>query len=62
MNANWSNLKKFFELNSPAILTGIGVAGVIVTAVASGKATLEARERIDVADGVEVAKVGFGHR
>ena len=50
MNANWSNLKKFFELKSPVILTGIGVAGVIVTAVASGKATLEARERIDVAD------------
>ena len=50
MNANWANLKKFFELKSPAILTGIGVAGVIVTAVASGKATLEARERIDVAD------------
>lgn len=47
---NIGRIKNFFRLNAPSIMTGIGVAGVIVTAIASGKATLDARDRIELAN------------
>lgn len=37
----------FFKRNSPTILTGVGVGGVIATAVLSGRATLKAAKAIE---------------
>lgn len=39
--------KKLIEDNSPAILTGVGVAGTIVTAYLAGKASFKAARAID---------------
>lgn len=47
---NLENAKKFLHLKAPSIMTGLGVAGVIVTAISSGKATLEARDRLELAE------------
>lgn len=47
---NLENIKKLIRLKAPSIMTGLGVAGVIVTAISSGKATLEARDRLELAD------------
>lgn len=42
--------QKLIGDNSPLILTGIGVAGVVTTAVLTGKATIKAVEEIDWAE------------
>lgn len=39
--------KKLIEDNSPAILTGIGVAGTVITAYLAGKASFKAARAID---------------
>ena len=47
---NWPQVKHLLIKKSPTIFTGFGVAGVILTAVASGQATLEAKERLELAE------------
>jgi hypothetical protein len=45
--------QKFVTDNSPGILTGLGVAGVVTTAVLTGKASVKASERIKLAQDLE---------
>lgn len=47
---DFAKIKHLIKLNSPAIMTGLGVAGVILTAASAVKATLEAQERIELAE------------
>lgn len=51
MKFNFKNalktVERFAKQYSPEILTGIGIAGFITTAVLTGKATLKAKELID---------------
>lgn len=45
-----SEATKFVKKNSPAILTGIGISGVVTTVVMAVRATPEAEERIEAAE------------
>lgn len=44
---------KYLSKNSPAILTGCGIAGIVVTAVTAVYATMEASEKINDAEEVK---------
>lgn len=53
--------EKFVGDNSPAILTGIGVAGTVATAVLTAKAAVKAYERLQNHATYEVGSSGFKH-
>lgn len=45
-------IKQAIKSNAPAIMTGVGAVGVVVTALSTARATLDAKERVDMAQAV----------